>query len=87
MRIVWEDLGKGMNNPKQKSLWIGPLCAEYYREALKFLSEYYPNREWDIYNLPFLDKPVEDLSKDEIVRWRFNIGGMRHYLDKIIEDS
>lgn len=86
MGIVWTDLGQAINNPKQKSLYTGPGYVEYYRETLKFLSEYDSSGNWDKYDLPLLDKPAKDLSEDEIWDWKVYIAQIRGYLGNIIKD-
>ena len=87
MEILWRDLEKAMNNPEAKANWLGPLAVQYYQEAKKFLLKYSPSLRPDQFDLLFLKKPIGDLSREELRKWRWNVARIRGCLRSFLKNK
>lgn len=85
MKIVWDDLGRAINNPRERSIRLGPQWVQNYQETVSFLIKCFPNQRLDNFNLPFLNKRVEDLSEEELVNWQLNVAQVRGCLDWVLK--
>lgn len=85
MDILWRDLDNAIKLGGDYRR-VAPRCIENYREAIVCLLKCYPDMRPDNFDLPFLKtKPIGDLSKRELGKWRRHVSYIRGYLDNFIK--
>lgn len=85
MEIVYNDLDRAIENPQERRIRLGRRWVQNYQETVTFLIKCFPRERLDQFNLPFLSKPPQDLSKEELVDWQLNVAQVRGCLDWILK--